>query len=118
MAYLKGALLLSVTLAAGVVIGVSYERYRTPAHNAASVAPHDVMSHFTRELGLDSAQQRAIAAIFARRQEAVDSTWHTLQPHVREALHLTLQEIVPVLRPDQLAKYRQMVHARHPGVLP
>jgi RNA polymerase sigma-70 factor (ECF subfamily) len=86
-------------------------------HEGTGSAPHDVMEHFTRELWLDAAQQTAIAAILARRQGAVDSTWHALQPHVRETLHLTLQEILPVLRPDQLAKFRRMT-ARHQGVLP
>jgi hypothetical protein len=118
MAWVKGVLLLAVTLTAGIVIGVSYERQRSRAHNApAGMASHDVMHHFTRELGLDSAQQQAVAAIFARRQGAVDSTWHAVQPYVRETLHLTLREIVGVLRPDQLAKYRKMMESRHPGVL-
>lgn len=117
-AWVKGALLLAVTLSAGIAIGVSYERRRAPAHDVAGMASHDVLHHFTRQLGLDSAQQQAIAAIFARRQGSVDSTWHAVQPHVRETLHLTLREIAGVLRPDQLAKYRQMMEARHPGVLP
>ncbi len=100
-----------------MAIGVTYERYRTPTHNAVAMPSHDVIQHFSRELGLDPAQQRAIAAIFARRQGAVDSTWHAVQPHVRETLHLTLREIVGILRPDQLVKYRRMMEARHPGVL-
>jgi hypothetical protein len=112
-AWLKGALLLAGTLTAGIVIGVSYERQRTPAHDAAGMASHDVMHHFARELGLDSAQRNAIAAILARRQWAVDSTWHVVQPHVRATMDSTHQEIVRVLRPDQLAKYRKMVDARH-----
>ncbi|MGH7710743.1 MAG: hypothetical protein ACREOG_05640 [Gemmatimonadaceae bacterium] len=113
----KGALLLAVTLAAGIVIGVGYERYRAPAHEPAGMASHDVLHHFTRELRLDSTQRVEIAAIFARRQGAVDSTWHAVQPHVRETLHLTLREIGGILRPDQLARYRKMMQARHPGVL-
>jgi hypothetical protein len=119
MAWLKGALLLAATLTAGIVIGVSYERQRTPAHHAPeAMASHDVMHHFTRELGLDSAQQQAIAAIFARRQGAVDSTWHAVRPHVREALDSAHREILRVLRPNQAAKFRKMLAARHPGALP
>ncbi len=114
MAWVKGALLLAATLTAGVVIGVSYERQRAASHEAPEISSHDVLHHFTRELGLDSAQQWAIAAVFARRQGAVDSTWHALRPHVREMLDSAHQEIVRVLRPDQAAKFRTMVEARHP----
>ena len=75
------------------------------------------MHRLKDELGLDSAQEKAIAAILARRQGAVDSTWHVLQPHVRATLDSTLREIVGVLRPDQAAKYRKMVETMHPGTL-
>jgi hypothetical protein len=75
------------------------------------------MRHLTRQLALDSAQQQAIAGIFARRQVAVDSTWHALQPHVRAVMDSTLRDIVAVLRPDQVTKYRRMVETRHPGAL-
>ena len=116
-AWVKGTLLLAATLTAGVVIGVGYERRRTPAHERAGMDSHDVVHHFTRALALDSTQQQAIAAIFSRRQGAVDSTWHAVRPHVRETLDSAHQEIVRVLRPDQAAKFRKMVEARHPGVL-
>jgi hypothetical protein len=112
----RGTLLLVVTLAAGVGIGMTYERHRAPSHAALETDAHHVMHHFERELGLDSAQQRAIAAIFARHQGAVDSSWHVLQPHVRATLDSTLQEIATVLRPGQLAKYRTLIESRHPGM--
>ncbi len=76
-AWVKGTLLLAATLTAGVVIGVAYERQRTPAHEAAGMDSHHVMRRLNHVLGLDSAQQNAIAAIFARRQVALDSTWHS-----------------------------------------
>jgi hypothetical protein len=114
-AWAKGSLLLVVALVAGVVIGVAYERSRAPSHDIT--ASHHMMQHLTDELGLDSTQQKAIAAIFARRQATVDSTWHVLQPHVRAAMDSTLREILAVLRPDQEAKFRKMVETRHPGTL-
>jgi hypothetical protein len=111
----KGGLMLVVTLAAGLVIGVAYERSRSPKHETA--ATHHMMQHLTDKLGLDSTQQKAISAIFARRQATVDSAWHTLQPEVRAAMDSTLREIVDVLRPNQAAKYLKMVETRHPGTL-
>lgn len=114
-AWVKGTFVLAATLAAGVAIGVGYERHRAPARHAAGMTAHHVMRRLGHDLGLDSAQHHAIAAIFARRQVAVDSTWHAMQPHVRATLDATLEEIVGVLRPDQVAKYRTMIEAMHPG---
>jgi hypothetical protein len=113
-AWVKGALLLAITLAAGVAIGVGYERRRTPAHEASAIDSHGVLHRITHELELDSAQREAIAAVLARRQGTVDSTWHAMRPHVRATLDSTLDEIVAILRPDQVARYREMVEARHP----
>ena len=114
-AWVKGTLLLAGTLAAGVAIGVGYERRRMPAHGTAVMESHHVIHRLREELGLDSAQQSAIAAILARRQGTVDSTWHTLRPRLHAMLDSTLQEIVPILRPDQTARYRKMVEGMHPG---
>src|SRR5688572_30824362 len=88
-AWLRGTSLLAVTLAAGVALGVSYERRRTSEPEAAGT--HHLMGRLHDELGLDQAQRDAIAGILARRQGALDSTWHTLQPHVRAALDSTHQ---------------------------
>jgi hypothetical protein len=112
-AWLKGSALLAVTLAAGVVIGIAYERHHAP-RLVMSMDPRQVMQHLHSDLGLDSAQQAAIAEIFTRRQGAVDSTWHSMQPHLRAALESTHVEIMKVLRPDQVAKFRKLVGAMHP----
>ena len=113
-AWVKGALLLAITLAAGIAIGIGYERRRAPAHEASAMQSHDVLHRITHELELDSTQREAIAAILARRQGTVDSTWHAMRPHVRATLDSTLAEIVGILRPDQVARYREMIEARHP----
>lgn len=113
--WVKGTALLALTFAAGLAIGVSYERQRTPAHELVRTNSHHVMRRFNHSLGLDSAQHMAIAAILARRQGVVDSTWHMVQPHVRATLDATQREISGVLRPDQQAKYRKMMEALHPA---
>jgi hypothetical protein len=113
----KGILLLAVTLAAGVALGAGYERRRSPSHDVAEMHSDHMLRRFTRELALDSAQQKAVAAILERRQRAVDSTWRAVQPHVHAALDSTVQEIGAVLRPDQMARLLSMVTTRHPGSL-
>lgn len=114
--WVKGTLLLAVTFAAGIAVGVAVERRQAPRHEPASMQQH-MVGRLTNELRLDSAQQQAVAAILARRQEAVDSSWHALQPHVQATLDSTMREILAVLRPDQAEEYRKMVESRHPGAL-
>ena len=118
-AWIKGTLVLGATATAGIVIGMAFERHHSHSAPPAvtAMAPHVVMHRLQHNLHLDSAQHAAIAAILARRQSAVDSTWHAMQPHVRATLDSTLQEIIVVLRPDQVAKYREMVEVMHPGLL-
>jgi hypothetical protein len=113
-AYVKGSALLALTLLAGFVLGVIYERQTASASDRPRVEAHDAMHHFTRELDLDPAQQAAIARILERRQKEVDSSWHTVRPHIRATMDSTMQEIARVLRPDQLEKYRRMTESRHP----
>jgi len=113
----KGMLLLAVTLSAGIVIGVAYERNRTSAHAVRGAGSNHVMHRLKHDLGLDSAQHEAITAILNRRQRTVDSTWHAMKPHVHATLDSTLREIAGVLRPEQMRKYRRMVEAMHPAML-
>ena len=115
-AWVRGALLLGVTLAAGIAIGVGYERRRAPAHHEMAMDAQHVLQHFSQRLDLDSAQYRRIAEILTRRQATVDSTWHALRPHLHSALDSTMREILGVLREDQVARYRGMVGSEHPGI--
>jgi hypothetical protein len=112
-AWVKGTAMLAVTFAAGALAGVGYERRRPPTHQEGMDA-HHVLRRLRDQLGLDSAQENAIATILARRQRMVDSTWHAMQPHVHATMDSTLQEVLGVLRPDQAAKYEKMVEAMHP----
>jgi hypothetical protein len=112
-AWVKGTGLLAMTLAAGIALGVAYERHRTAAPDPVAMEAHDAMHRLSRALDLDAAQQAAIAQILARHQGELDSTWHAVQPHVRATLDSTRQDIIGILRPDQVVKYRQMMDAAH-----
>jgi hypothetical protein len=102
-------------LITGIAIGIGYERRRAPSHEAAG--SHHMLERLRGQLELDSAQEATISGILARRQGTVDSTWHVLRPHVRATMDSTLREIMGVLRPEQVAKYRQMIGKQHPGAL-
>lgn len=83
-AWTKGTFLLVLTLATGIALGVAYEQRRTLSH--ARFESHHMLDRPDDQLGLASEQRAAIAAIFARRQHSVDSTWHEMQPHVRATM--------------------------------
>jgi hypothetical protein len=111
----RGTLLLAVTFAGGVALGVIYERRQAPAHDTVGLKAHDALHRLGSDLNLDAAQQKAVTEIFARHQKDVDATWHAMQPHVRATLDLTHQEILGVLRPEQAAKFRKMIETMHSG---
>ena len=116
--WVKGTLMLGLTFTAGVLAGVSYERRRPPAHHDSRADAQHVLGRLRDQLGLDSGQERTIAAILARRQQTVDSTWHLMQSHVYATMDSAHQEILRVLRPDQAAKYRSLVGRTHAGTPP
>ena len=116
-AWLRGAIVLGLTLGAGIAIGIAFERRHPPVHADTTAHADQMVDHFTRELRLDSAQKAAVAAIFARRQHTIDSTWRAVQPHVHATVDSTLREMAQVLRPDQLATFERLIGARHPGTI-
>lgn len=111
----KGTLLLAVTFASGVVIGVVYERRQVPARDAVRLEAHDALHRLASDLNLDSAQQQAITEILSRHQKEVDAAWHAMQPHVRATLDSSHEEILGVLRPEQAVKFRRMMETMHPA---
>jgi len=113
-------LILTLTFAAGAAAGVGYDRHVSSAHRVQpppTDAEH-VMQFMRAQLGLDSTQTAAIQTILAHHQHAVDSSWRTMQPKVRANLDSTLREIMGVLKPEQVGRFREMVHVMHPGMLP
>jgi len=117
-AWFRGVLILVLTFAAGAAAGVGYDRHASSAHRPPTMDADHVVQHMRLLLGLDSAQTAAITTILAHHQYAVDSSWRAMQPEVRANLDSTLHEIMGVLRPEQVGRFREMVHVMHPGMLP
>jgi hypothetical protein len=116
--WLRATALLGATFAAGVLIGIGYERHQ-PAHSpVAQPGAAMLVEHLHQLLDLDPAQDSAIRAIVARHQGSVDSIWRGLHPHVRATLDSTAGEISAVLTPEQATKFRSAIvrfhHGRHP----
>jgi len=122
LAWLRGAptllLTLLLTFAAGAAAGVGYDRHVSRLHHVPAMDATHALQLMRLELGLDSAQTAAVATILSHHQHTVDSSWRAMQPEVRANLDSTLREIMTVLKPDQVGKFRQMVHVMHPGMLP
>ena len=116
--WLRGALILALTFAAGVAAGVGYDRHVSPPSGVPKMDAAHALQHMRLALKLDSGQTAAITGLLARHQHAVDSSWHAMQPEVHANLDSTLREIMTVLTPEQAGKFREMVHAMHPGMLP
>ena len=112
--WLRGTIVLGLTLGAGIAIGIAFESRHSYVHPEMTAHADQMVDHFTRELHLDSAQKADVAAIFARRQRTIDSTWRAVQPHVHATVDSTLREMAHVLRPDQLATFERLIGARHP----
>ena len=114
-AWVRGAFLLVIVLAAGVALGIWYERHALASAAAGSpMEPARMMEVFDRELGLDSAQHAGVARVLAQRQAQIDSAWSALRPAVRAAVDSTQMEIAILLRPDQRAKFMKLLSVSHP----
>ena len=112
----KGWLLLAAFFIAGAAVGIAIGRTRATPTSSNPMEPHAFVQRLSGELALDSAQRASITRILARRQGAIDSAWRALQPAVRATMDSAQMEIVAVLRPDQRARYAQLVRAAHGGM--
>jgi Spy/CpxP family protein refolding chaperone len=111
----KAVFILLAVLAAGIVLGGTYERRTMERASASPMNPDNVMPILERQLALDSAQRVAIKAIFSRRQSAIDEAWRSVQPSVRAAVDSSQMEIVNVLRPEQRTKFLVLLRSSHPA---
>lgn len=116
--WLRSAAILALTFAAGAAAGVGYDRHVSSAPHAPTMDAASAVKHMRLLLGLDSAQTAAVTTILARHQHAVDSSWRAMQPDVRANLDSTLREIMAVLKPAQVGRFRELVRVMHPGMLP
>jgi hypothetical protein len=111
----KALVVLLAVLAAGIVIGRTYERRIITRSAASPMNPDTVMRVLEQQLALDSGQRASIRAILSRRQSAIDEAWRSVQPSVRAAVDSSQMEIVDVLRPEQRTKFLLLLHRSHPA---
>ncbi|HEY5061002.1 MAG TPA: hypothetical protein VII52_05670 [Gemmatimonadaceae bacterium] len=102
----------ALAFALGVVVG----RKTARGASANAMDPDVVVTTLSRQLQLDSTQQRQIRDIFRRHQGAVDEAWRSVQPHVRAAIDSTQMEVLGALRPDQRGRFLDIVRSAHRGM--
>lgn len=113
-AWIKGTLLLLCVFLVGGAMGFAAGRMsRTRTMTTNPMEPHAFVERLEGDLHLDTAQQAAILTIMTQRQGTIDSAWRTLQPRLRATIDSTQMDIMRVLRPDQRARYMQLVQAAH-----
>jgi len=112
--WLKGTLLLLCVFLVGGAAGFAVGRmHQTRTMTTNPMEPHAFVDRLGSDLRLDTAQRAAILAIMTRRQSTIDSAWRALQPSVRATVDSAQMDIVRALRPDQRARYLQLVQAAH-----
>ena len=68
-----------------------------------------VETRLNRDLDLDPAQRQEIARIIARARQTLSETRREAQPKVDEAFKQAEHDIRTLLKPDQIARYDQIV---------
>lgn len=117
-AWLRASALLLIVFGAGGALGYGFgvRRGSGAAAPASPMDPATVVRTLKIQLGLSAAQADSVQRILARRQAVIDSAWVMLRPGVRAAMDTAEMEIVAVLRPDQQARFLELMRVSHPSM--
>jgi hypothetical protein len=112
-----GAVLLFV-FAAGLLIGVGYERHhirRIPATMSLTDDRVAALAELQDFLELDDEQVRQLHTILAARQETVEKMWEQFRPEVQAAMREVHEEVAALLRPDQVERFHAWLGRHMPA---
>jgi hypothetical protein len=114
--WVRGSLLLLVTLITGIALGFVAGRRQTALMSSNAMEPSVLLRTFDRALALDSLQHDSVARVLANHQRVIDSAWAVVHPVVRSAIESAQAEIVAILTAEQRIKYQRLVATTHPGM--
>lgn len=97
-----------VVVGTGGTIAVAVHRIQYAIHHPEE-APRRITDRLRSKLSLDAQQADAVYAVVARRQANLQAIRREVQPRVEAELDGAVSEVEGVLRPEQAAKWRQMV---------
>ena len=115
------AIVLVVTFAAGVLVGVFIDRiaFRRGYDRVPRFATAAMVTRLDRHLDLTPEQRKQIEAILERRHARINEVWSEVRPRVRREIEQTNEEIARVLTAEQRVEFEKMKmrlgprHRRH-----
>lgn len=115
MPRLLALVLLAITFAGGVVIGVAGDRMlllrdgRVLPREGMQVATSRIVRAMDRELDLTQEQRQKIEAILEGRKARIGTIWAGVRPAVREEIDRSNDEIAAQLTPEQEEAFRRIL---------
>lgn len=114
-ARLRAALLLLLTLATGIVLGVLgdrvvllHQRRILPSEKAGKIMAGRIATRLDRELKLTPEQRKSVEEILERHRVRIEAAWNNVRPQVRSEIETADREIRAVLNEEQRSKYVKM----------
>ena len=111
---LKGALLLTAAFLLGMAAGAFglaavHSHWGWPSPAGGPLAPHIVLGHLDRELGLTAAQREQLEAILRETREEFARLREEVRPRFRDIRTRSRARIREVLEPAQREKFDALV---------
>jgi hypothetical protein len=101
--------LLAVLLGGGVALGVVIDRTWLRPEAREGDRTQRLLARFRDKLGLDAEQERAVGQALRRGRAELDAIRARIEPELTAARKRMRAEVSRVLRPDQRARYEEMV---------
>ena len=105
----KAMTLLFAVLLAGGVMGWVAHQLATPSQEPAPRGVDALVTRYTRELSLDTAQQDSVRSILERRQRETRAIWLEVHPRYDSVRGRAKSEIEAQLRPDQRELFEALI---------
>ncbi len=110
----RAAILLFLTFAAGLAVGLAAERYtlHRGSQDAASQTRHQrgsTIERFAEELGITPAQQTQIDPILVETREQMSAVYDRVRPEWEAVVESARARIEAVLSEDQVRRYRALL---------
>lgn len=104
-----GIFLLGMLAGALVVVGLVLPRVERVMHGGPVFTASEVTGHFARRLKLDPGQRAQVLEIVADTQRQIHDVRQQCAPQTRAVIDAAVVRTRALLRPDQQAKFDQLV---------
>ncbi len=112
-AWLAALAVFAIGAAAGVTADRLLHRRADPIERLAAEVRRDPIAVMERELSLRPEQRARVAAIFERRQGAIDAVWQHTHTRLQATVDSVVSEIAAELDTNQARRFRALADAVH-----